>query len=199
MTLTSLESQKDSEFEKFYEKNYNDFVKYTNYKTSSSDSEDIVQNVFLSIFRFWDNYKPIGFSRKTWAYCILRNQIIDFQRKIKVTIPLLPSYDIISRNEINEESIYDSYYLIDNKIDLSEFKVEFKKLPKRMQKVILLKYEYDLSVKEIADFLHIKENLVRMDCFRGREKLKKSMRLLIETEGRDYYNREYHNFTLLEN
>jgi RNA polymerase sigma-70 factor (ECF subfamily) len=57
-----------------------------------------------------------------------------------------------------------------------------QKLPRKYRMVIDLHYFQDLSVKEIAELLHISISKVKIDLMRGRQRLKKQL----EKEGYTY-------------
>ena len=121
---------------------------------NKADAEDITQDVFL---RFVQNSKPFSSPQhiKAWLIRVTINcsKSTFTNSWVKKTVPLTDDITF----EIPEQE--DVYYAV-------------AKLPKKYRAVIHLFYYEDLSIKEIADYLSIKESTVKSQLHRGREMLK---------------------------
>ncbi len=123
-------------------------------------AEDLTQEVFykaLKKFKDFDNKKA---SIKTWLFRIAHNQIIDFYRINKQRI-----YNIDQIEEIGIEP--------ENK-ELTEFILMKMELLKEKEKeIIIYKYVYEFSDKEIANIIQKNYIAVRVFIHRTLNKLKK--------------------------
>lgn len=125
--------------------------------------QDIFMKVLLSLSKFKGNAK---FS--TWLYSITYNFCIDETRRRKKMINEgEDKLDQISETEQYEDSINDEL-LLSVKVDhmreiLDEMKAEDKS-------ILLMKYQDDLSIKEICDVTQKTESAVKMKILRAKEK-----------------------------
>ncbi len=117
--------------------------------SSRVDAEDIVQDVFLSIWRAKPVFKnEIAF--KAYIYLTTRNRCIDFLKKKR---PIYQTVDFA--NEIPNEIDYlvkeEAFRLLD---------LAIKKLPPQTREVINLSLK-GLSVQEVADNLKVSVNTIK--------------------------------------
>ena len=87
----------------------------------------------------------------------------------------------LSKNKINYNKIRETDELEENLVseereDLSFVWEAVKSLPEKYREVIHFYYQEGYSSKEIANILNRKENSVRTDLKRGREKLKEILK-----------------------
>ena len=123
-------------------------------------AEDLTQEVFYKALRKFEEFDTKKASVKTWLFRIARNQVIDFYRK-----NAHKPYDIEQVEEIGIE---------DKNIELTDFIfTKMKELKEQEQEIILYKYIYEFSEKEIAKI--IKKNYIatRVLVHRTLNKLKK--------------------------
>jgi RNA polymerase sigma-70 factor (TIGR02943 family) len=99
-----------------YTLNYNDWVdnytdclySYALYKVGKKEeAEDLVQETFLSAYKSRDTFNGLA-TEKTWLMAILKNKIIDYYRKPKVTDSFSSYLDT------TEESFNESFFNKDN-------------------------------------------------------------------------------------
>ncbi|UMB59564.1 RNA polymerase sigma-70 factor [Lutibacter sp. A80] len=146
--IQELKNGNDKAFNFLMETYYKNLCGYAYTLTNDKAfSEDIVQNVFVSIWTNKNNLKP-NFSIKSYLFRSVYNEFIDQYRKNKPVINLEKKYlealDIVvekSDGEINE--------LIDlvNK--------EINKLPSKCKQIFLLNKKEGLTHIEIAEYLNI--------------------------------------------
>ena len=134
-------------------------------------AQDVTQETFLKAFRKIDTLED-GNKLGAWLGTIATRTAIDFLRKIK------------RRNDILIEDVYIDEERIDDQMSSIEDKIEYKFLEKIIRKnisileppeyreVIILKYEYELQDKEIAEALGISIGATKSRLHRARKQLK---------------------------
>ncbi len=134
-------------------------------------AQDVTQETFLKAFQKMDTLQN-GNKLGAWLATIATRTAIDFLRKIK------------RRNDILIEDVYKDEEHFDEEMTSIEDKVEYQFVEKIIQKnirileppgyreVLILKYEYELQDKEIADALGISVNAAKSRLHRARKKLK---------------------------
>ncbi len=151
--------------------------RYINRRTSVSnhDKEDILQDVFIKIYRNINEYdNSLIFS--SWIYRITHNYIIDWHRKNK-------KYTCISLDDDDSKLIHilqdeDNTVGLQKMFDqenLDLIKNEIKKLPKDYQEILMLKFFEDKSYEEISDILKISINSVGVKINRAKKLLKQKI------------------------
>lgn len=156
-------TNKNKYLEKMIEK-YSDMVyrlAFTRTK-SKENSEDVYQEVFLRLYKKLPNFESEE-HEKAWL--------------IKVTINcsknLLSSSFFKNTTEIKEEIVFetkerhDIYYAV-------------QELPVKYRTIIHLYYYENYKINEISKILKIKENTVKSQLLRAREKLKEKIKGGIE-------------------
>lgn len=134
-------------------------------------AQDVTQETFLKAFQKMDTLED-GSKLGAWLATIATRTAIDFLRKIK------------RRNDIVIEDVYIDEEHFDKEMTSIEDKIEIHFLEKVIQKniqvleppgyreVLILKYEYELQDREIADALGISVAAVKGRLHRARKKLK---------------------------
>ena len=127
---------------------------------NKEDSEDILQIVFLKIFRLEKDKLPTK-SVATWFYEVTKNETLNFLKNKKEEFNIDELYYITSENkELNEIIEKDSY----NKMII--------KLPIKEQEIISLKILSGLSFKEISMILGIPMGTVQWRYYKGAHTLR---------------------------
>lgn len=134
-------------------------------------AQDVAQETFLKAFQKMDTLQD-GNKLGAWLATIATRTAIDFLRKIK------------RRNDLPIDDVYIDEGRSDDQTVSIEDKVEYKFLEKVVQKniqileppeyreVIILKYEYELTDKEIAKAIGISVTAAKSRLHRARKKLK---------------------------
>lgn len=128
--------------------------------------QDIFMKVMLSISSFKSKAK---FS--TWLYSITYNFCIDETRKRKKR--MMAGEEEIEKltDTLEDEDQIEDERLISVKVDhMKEILGEMKEIDKSM---LLMKYQDDLSIKEIVDITNKSESAVKMQLKRAKEKFVK--------------------------
>lgn len=127
---------------------------------NKEDSEDIVQIVFLKIFRLEKEKLPTK-NAATWLYSVTKNETLNFLKNKKEEINIEELYYITSDNkELNQIIEIDTY----NKM--------IEKLPIKEQEILSLKILSKLSFKEISILLNIPIATVQWRYYKGIHTLK---------------------------
>jgi RNA polymerase sigma-70 factor (ECF subfamily) len=134
--------------------------------------KDIVQDVFVKV---WKNIKKFDINRasfKTWILTITRNTVIDYLRKKKsVTFSSLDSDEEPFTDSIEDDVILPDEALI--KLEDKELLNNLlNKLPAHYKEVLVLYYQEDMTFNEIGQLLNKPLNTVKSYHHRALKKLK---------------------------
>ncbi|MEH7484958.1 RNA polymerase sigma factor [Neobacillus drentensis] len=128
-----------------------------------NDAEDIVQETIYKGILYIESIDPEKFS--AWLYKVALNRYYDLCRKKKrIEVPI--ESVIIEEAEIPED-------LLIQKEIREEIEHVLDQLTPIHKQLLILKYELDLTYKEIASLLDIKEGLVKTYLFRARKQFQK--------------------------
>ena len=127
------------------------------YTKNSTDAEDIMQNVFMKL---WKHNKPFEDDEHIdkWLTIVCINESKDYIKN-----------PFRKRNVSIEEAVNIS--AIDKTEDIDLFKAVMS-LPTKERTIIHLFYYEDISINDISDILKIKESTVKTRLFRARKKQK---------------------------
>lgn len=127
-----------------------------NYLTSNEDIIDVLSEATVKAYEKIKSLKNDSYF-KTWLIRILINECYIMLRKNKREV-------LDFEDAVIDEVHIDSYENLDlhNAMEL---------LPKNMRLILSLHYYDDLSVKDISRALDIKENTIKTNLKRGRERL----------------------------
>ena len=137
------------------------FLIALSFTKSTHDSEDIIQNVFLKLWKYTKAFKSEEHMDK-WLTAVCVNESKNY---IKL---FFKNHLNIDDTEIISPKVFDT----SQQRDLFNAVME---LPKKERAVIHLFYYEDLSVKDIAGILKIKESAVKTRLSRARNKLKERL------------------------
>lgn len=132
---------------------------------NEDEARDAVQDIFVKIMLNLSNFgEKSQFS--TWIYSITYNFCIDTIRKRKKEKTLF-SEDIERAPDVAEEEVPDEYML---EMDIKYLKRVLEELPTGDRMIILMKYQDDMSIKEIAETIDKTESAVKMKIKRAKHK-----------------------------
>jgi RNA polymerase sigma-70 factor (ECF subfamily) len=113
------------------------------------DAWELVQDVFVKALTALERYDP-GQSFRTWLYTIARRRLIDFWRTQKVTVDLDQVESIVERLSV------------DDQLDAQRAVEELLALLSDTERILVtLRYESDLSFKDIAQITGKSEGSLR--------------------------------------
>jgi RNA polymerase sigma factor (sigma-70 family) len=160
-----IETQKNLYFEQLYDR-YSDKVyrKCLSFVKDDAKAEDFTHDIFLKLVLNLSSYKETA-KFSTWLYSITYNYCIDQTRVAK---------------KYSEVGLDDNFDVPDDDDDSEIAELEAQQLNKAMKQILpeeksilMMKYQDDLSIKEISDSLDISESAVKMRLLRAKEKLRK--------------------------
>jgi len=138
-----------------------------------SSTEDLTQEVFIKV---WKNLSRFNQNKsfKVWIFSIARNTAYDFLKK-KKSLPFAFFEDEEGNNWI--DNIADDKILpneILEKADLAKnIEKSLGKIPKNYQIILLMRYQDDFSLMEIAEILKKPYNTIKSQHQRALQCLKK--------------------------
>lgn len=126
-------------------------------------TQEIFTKIFLNISRFKEQSK---FS--TWVYSITYNFCIDYIRRQKKDKAIFS--DDIERvpereDEVPDEEIYQ--------MEVKQLKFVLNELPIGDSAILLMKYQDDMSIRDIAQALDKTESAIKMQIKRAKERARK--------------------------
>ncbi|RMG80481.1 MAG: sigma-70 family RNA polymerase sigma factor, partial [Bacteroidetes bacterium] len=127
-------------------------------------AKDATQDIFIKIFL---NLSKFGAQSKfsTWVYSITYNYCIDVIRKKKKMRSVF-SDEIENAPEIIDDVPDEALFAM----EVSRLKVVLDELPVGDKAVLLMKYQDDLQIKEIAAILNKTESAIKMKIKRAKHK-----------------------------
>ncbi|MBU1261060.1 MAG: RNA polymerase sigma factor [Planctomycetes bacterium] len=137
---------------------------------NTAETEDVASETFMAVYQGIGKYTGRA-KLSTWLWKIAYNKAISFLRqkirRQKLQEKLQKKYKEETSDVTwggNEEIVWDVV----------------KKLPQDQAMVIVLYYRQEKSVKEIASIMKKGQNTIKVNLFRGREKLKELLGNKIE-------------------
>ena len=161
--LVDLAKQNPQEYEKLYTKYSDKVFNYFWYRTGHDKplSEDLMQETFLRAFQHLRRFNNRGYSYLTYLITIAHNVLVDHYRKPK-SIPFEAIEDIPF--EITED--------LERKSDAEYLWRAIQDLPQSNRDKLLMKYQQNMSIKDIATATGTTENAVKLSLSRTRKKLR---------------------------
>lgn len=133
---------------------------------SHEDAEDILQEVFIKVFRHLDHFRNES-SLSTWIYKIATNECLRFFNARKERV--------ISAEEIQEELIgklkTSDYVDYENELAV-KFQEAILSLPEKQRLVFNLRYYDELEYEEIARILGSKVETLKVNYHYAKDKIK---------------------------
>ena len=160
-----IETQKNLYFEQLYDR-YSDKVyrKCLSFVKDDAKAEDFTHDIFLKLVLNLASYKETA-KFSTWLYSITYNYCIDQTRLSK---------------KYSEVGLDDNFDVPDDGDDAEIAEMEALQLNKALKQllpeeksILMMKYQDDLSIKEISKSLDVSESAVKMRLLRAKEKLRK--------------------------
>lgn len=164
ITLVEAAKREPRKYEALYTKYADRVFNYFWYRTGHdwALSEDLMQETFLRAFKHLGKFRNRGYSYLTYLLSIAHNLLVDHYRKQKsVPVEDLPT-DAVPY-EITAEIV--------RKSDAEALWRAIQTLPQRNRDALLMHYQSDMPVKDIARVMNTTENSVKLNLSRTRRKL----------------------------
>ncbi|NMB40855.1 MAG: sigma-70 family RNA polymerase sigma factor [Firmicutes bacterium] len=133
-------------------------------------TEDLVSETFYKALANINQFKWQGRSFASWLYTIARNQVIDQYRRKE---PLILDE---SKNELMAPETSNPENKALDKVTQEEIFKTIKMLTPDQQDALLLRFQEDLKIREIAEVLGKNEGAVKALLFRGLKSLRKKLK-----------------------
>lgn len=170
-----LESQNTAYFNILYDR-YSDkvFAKCISMLKDEMKAEDAVQDVFMKVLLNLSKFK-MNARFSTWLYAIAYNFCIDKIRRRQ------KERDVVA--DVDDINNYEGYSEDDSDHDIQETNViQMKQVLERMKvsdkAVLFMKYQDEMSIKEMTEVLDLSESAIKMKIKRAKEKFRKQYSLL---------------------
>lgn len=155
------------DFEAYYDQYKHKIYSYLYYRSGKNKglAEDLTSEVFMKALEKFHTYQADR-SFQSWIYAIAHNHLVDHFRKKKHTVDLEKVENVI-------ESDGDVKALLVKRVASEQVGVLLQYLSPEEQEIVLLRYQQDLSMRDISDIIGKAEVTVRVVIHRALEKLKK--------------------------
>jgi len=156
-------------FNELYKQTYDSILKYVVLNVrSSSDVEDIVQNIYISVYDSLNRGKNVN---KAYVYGIAKHKIKDFYRfKFKHETISLDDDNLI--DTIADDKDIEKMALI--KYDSEVIFEYLKNKNVKVYQIFFLYFKQDFTLKEIANELSLTESNVKSILYRNLKELKEN-------------------------
>lgn len=150
------------------------------------EAEEVSQDTFVKSFQKLDRFK--GDSKfSTWLYRVAYNTCLDRIKKNKKHLNDVEINDFTAHQVKALDNILDS---IEEKEKSEIISACINQLPSEESFLLTLYYFDELSLEEISTIVGINSNAIKVKLFRTRKKLAKLLKLHLEPETIEHYERE---------
>ncbi|MBU0611946.1 sigma-70 family RNA polymerase sigma factor [Patescibacteria group bacterium] len=140
------------------------------------NAPDMVQEVFIKVWKNISNFNPSKASLKTWIFAIAKNSITDFLRKRKCLNFSDLEYEedpVFSENIVDENILPDeALQRLQNSSLLDKL---LNQLPPQYKTVLILHYQEEMTFNEIGKILEKPLNTVKSYHHRAILELRKTI------------------------
>ena len=164
-----LKTQNPAYFEILY-KRYSGKIYGKSISLLKNDAKaaDATQEIFMKILLNLSKFS--GKSRfSTWIYSITYNFCIDLIRREKKDPSVL--VEDMAGSHDKEQEVSDAFLL---EMKVERLKVILEDIPTMDKSILLMKYQDDLSIKEISEITKKSESAVKMKIKRAKQKFRKT-------------------------
>ena len=165
-----IETQQNAYFERLYER-YCDKVyrKCLSFTKDPVRAEDLAHDVFLKLVVKLGSFRgQAKFS--TWLYSITYNYCTDQQRsnRLRREVYVDEGWERLDVKADDENELTELA-----EMEAQQIQRALEQMPADEQTMLLMKYQDDISIREIANFNGLTETAVKMRLKRSRDKLRK--------------------------
>lgn len=163
-----VETQRNFYFEQLYER-YADKVyrKCLSFVKDSAKAEDFTHDIFIKLIVKLGTFKEDArFS--TWLYSITYNYCMDQLRVAKKRGEIYSDEELELADSVDLDTVFD-----DGDVEVKRLNKAMDHLSADEKSILMMKYQDDLSIRDIADIFRVTESAVKMRLLRSREKLRK--------------------------
>lgn len=136
---------------------------------SHEDAEDILQDVFISVYEHCEEFDPVKCNEQAWLYIIAKRKLVSYYRKYKMqdSIDEMEDYQLPGEDPMAEAA---------NVMACRQAVARgLMKLDERSRDVVVLRYFEEKSYSEIAQIVGITESNARVICSRALTEMEKAI------------------------
>ncbi|MGH7870034.1 MAG: RNA polymerase sigma factor [Candidatus Dormibacteraceae bacterium] len=127
-------------------------------------AEDVTSEVFMKALRGIGRYQDTGRPFSAWLYQIASNAVADSFRSLR------PTEDIEERHDLSDgKSLED---LASQRDQLRQVWVLVERLPRQQREAVVLKFQEDLKIEDIAETMGKSPGAVKLLIHRGINKVR---------------------------
>ena len=151
-----------------------------NYVGNRTEAEDIVQETFLRVFKNKHLYRSIA-KFSTWIYTIASNLAkTELRRRKRRRFLSLSHMGYDDKDYELPDEYFSPERIVDNKMQGKAIRKEIEALPEKFKEVVILRDIQEFSYEEISNILKIPVGTVKSRVNRGRLRLQKRLKYLLE-------------------
>lgn len=143
------------------------FAKCVSFADSRDVAEDLVQDIFVKLYLNLKKFR--GESKfSTWLYAFAYNHCVNYYKSV---IKQKHKQSVLDEELLGDTIVDDVSDQELLSLNVEKLQVSLGQLDAQDRIIILMKYQDDKSIKEIATMLELGESAVKMRLHRGKKKL----------------------------
>lgn len=147
--LEQAKAGNEQAFSDLYEAVFPDIRRFVYYKVGDKhDTQDIVSDTFLHLFKSLGSYSPAKGSAKTRLYTIAYRLVVDFFRRNRASVP----YQRLEERagEVDEKTMLDA---MDSSVEAGRILQFLDGLKPQHKEIVLMRIREEMSYEEIAQVM----------------------------------------------
>jgi len=152
-----------------YNQHFTRIYNYIYYRTfNQADAEELTSQTFLSALENIERFEYRDIPIVVWLYKIAANVVVDFYRRKGETV-VWEETDNEPVNELSPETacLHNS--------EKEQLFYQLQTLPQMQQQALIMRYQHDLSYKEISEVMEKSEGAIKQLLHRGLNNLRERM------------------------
>jgi RNA polymerase sigma-70 factor (ECF subfamily) len=126
------------------------------------DAKDLTHDIFLRVFISLSQFKGNALF-STWLYSITYNFCMTFLRKKNIVVELFDNHDTSDEVEIDDQEFLQ--------IRARQLEWALFEISPEERMILLMKYQDDMSIKDIQETLSLGESAVKMRLKRAKSRI----------------------------
>lgn len=129
-------------------------------------AQDALQDIFIKIFMSLSGFGERA-RLSTWIFSITYNYCIDLIRKGKRVKEIFTGDESEALRNVPNEDVPDEFLTA---LHVDRLRAMLDMIPPGDKAILLMKYQDDMSIKEIADAINKQESAVKMQLMRAKQR-----------------------------
>ena len=132
---------------------------------NEDEAKDLTQDIFLKLFVRLSSFK--GTSKfSTWVYSFTYNHCVNY-----VTRNPIKKYEVRLTDTYKIDNYSEEIEMVDDNYTDKKLNIALKKISEDDRSILLLKYQDELTIKNLMKLMGISSSAVKMRIKRARERL----------------------------